>query len=274
MVTFLAIDGLILDLDGTIYLGESLLPGALETITLLRQQGKRIIFISNKPIEPRQAYAEKLTRLGILTFPEDIITSAFILGHYLRETYPDYKYYVVGEENLRRELRSYSLSIISDDYHQDPLQVIDPKGIDAVIVAFDRTLDYRKLNTAYQAIKQGAAFFATNIDKTCPLPGGSIPDAGAIVRYLEYITGRKLDLYAGKPSPLMIKVAVDLLGLPTNRCLLVGDRLETDILMGKAAGIHTALVLTGVSRREDVTSDSPQPEYILESLSDLLPLLA
>ncbi len=130
--------------------------------------------------------------------------------------------------------------------------MIDPQGIDAVIVAFDRTLDYRKLNTAYQALKHGARFYATNGDKTCPMPGGAIPDAGATIAALETITGRSLELLAGKPSTLTVEVAMQRLGLPAERCMMVGDRLETDIRMGQEAGMRTAVVLTGVSTREDV----------------------
>jgi arabinose operon protein AraL len=269
MSTSLLIDGLIFDLDGTVYLGETALPGAVETIASLRRRGKRILFISNKPIEPRQAYAAKLTRLGIPTPPEDILTSAYVLGRYLADKFLHYRYYLVGEENLRVELRSYGLTILDELVQQDPKQVINPAGIDAVIVAFDRTLDYRKLNTAYQALRAGAAFFATNSDKTCPMPGGGLPDAGATVAYLEYLTGRRLELLAGKPSPLMIQVAAGLLALSAERCLLVGDRLETDIRMGQQAGIHTALVLTGASRREDISLATNLPEFVLEDLSDL-----
>jgi HAD superfamily hydrolase (TIGR01450 family) len=182
-------------------------------------------------------------------------------------------YYVVGEEGLRKELSGYGLNIIDELVTQDSLQVITPTGIDAVIIAFDRTLNYRKLNTAYQALCNGAIFFATNTDKTCPLPGGGIPDAGAILAYLEFLTGRTLNLLAGKPSTLMIQVAAGILDLPPDRCLLVGDRLETDMRMGQAASIHTALVLTGVSIREDLLLADPQPEYVLESLWDLHGLL-
>jgi arabinose operon protein AraL len=120
--------------------------------------------------------------------------------------------YVVGEQSLRDELRSHGL-IVRDEYlDQDPQQVIHPQDVEAVVVAFDRTLDYRKLNTAYQALQHGARFFATNADKTCPMPGGSIPDAGGTIAALEHMTGRQLELLAGKPSPLMMDIALEKLG--------------------------------------------------------------
>ena len=147
--------------------------------------------------------------------------------------------------------------------------MIDPRGIDAVVVAFDRTLDYRKLNTAYQALVSGARFFATNADKICPMPGGGIPDAGATLAALEHITGRKVELVAGKPSRLIMQVAAQRLELEAGRILMTGDRLETDILMGQQAGMLTAVVLTGVTRREDVAALANPPDYVLENLGEL-----
>ena len=152
---------------------------------------------------------------------------------------------------------------------QDPLQVIHPHGVDAVVVSFDRTLTYRKLNTAYQALRHGARFFATNADKACPMPGGAIPDAGGTIAALEHMTGRKVELLAGKPSNLIVQVALDTLGLPAEQVMMVGDRLETDILMGQQAGMVTAVTLTGVSKREDVTKMASPPDFIIENLGEV-----
>jgi arabinose operon protein AraL len=267
-----SVDGFVLDLDGTVYLGEHALPGAVETIASLRTHGKRILFVSNKPLQPRTAYAEKLTRLGIPTAADDVITSGYVLGYHLAKHHPDLHLYVIGEEALRDELRAHGLSVLDEFADQDPTQVIDPHGVDAVVVAFDRTLDYRKLNTAYQALLRGAKFFATNADKACPMPGGGIPDAGATIAALEHITGRTLELLAGKPSTLMMQVALDRLDLPPERCMMVGDRLETDMVMGHAAGMKTGVVLTGASRREDIDKLPSPPDFVLETIGDL-PLL-
>ena len=266
------IDGLIFDLDGTVYTGEHALSGAVETINRLRQQGKRILFMSNKPLNPRQTYSEKLTRLGIPTPVEAVITSAFVLGRYLAQHYPDLHYYVIGEPSLLTELREHGLHVVKNE-PIDPIGLIDPTGIDAVIVAFDRTFNYQKLNTAYQALIHGARFFATNGDRVCPVPGGAIPDAGATIAALEAITSRKLEFLAGKPSPLILETALQVLGMPAGRCLMVGDRLETDIRMGKAAGMYTGVVLTGVTRREDLLSTSDHPDYVLDNLAGLLEII-
>lgn len=264
------IDAIIFDLDGTVYLGEAALPGAVEAIAELRRRGTRTLFVSNKPVEPRGVYAAKLTRLGIATGEEEVITSAYVLGRHLARTAPQQRLYVVGEENLRTELRGYGLTVVDELSAQNPQEVMDPAGIDAVVVALDRTLDYRKLNTAYQALAAGAAFYATNPDSTCPMPGGDIPDAGATIAFLEHLTGRGVDLLAGKPSPLTVQVAMAELGVEPSRCLMVGDRLETDIRMGQEAGMRTAVVLTGVSSRNDALQANPQPDLILPDLSALL----
>lgn len=261
-----AVDGFVFDLDGTVYLGESALPGSVEGIAELRRRGKRVLFVSNKPLEPRQSYAAKLTRLGIPTEPDAVITSAYVLGHHLAKHQPGLRYYVIGEENLRNELRGHGLCVVEELADQDPKQVIDASGIDAVVVAFDRTLDYRKLNTAYQALMRGAHFYATNGDKTCPMPGGGIPDAGGTIAALEHMSGRKLELLAGKPSTLIMEVALERLGLPAARCMMVGDRLETDIFMGQQAGMVTAAVLTGVATRADAQRMATPPSFVIENL--------
>jgi NagD protein len=263
------LDGFVFDLDGTIYLGERALPGAVDTIAQLRDRAKRVLFVSNKPLQPRGAYAEKLTRLGIPTSPDEVITSGYVLGYHLARHFANLAYYVIGEQALLDELRGHGLHILAEFSEQSPLEVIQPDGVDAVIVAFDRTLDYRKLNTAYQALVRGARFFATNADKTCPMPGGGIPDAGATIAALEHITGRQLELLAGKPSRLMMEVALRRLDLPAERCLMVGDRLETDMLMGQQAGMKTAVVLSGASTRADVARMPQPPDFVLENVGEI-----
>ena len=267
------IRGVVFDLDGTVYLGETALPGAVDSISLLRARGIRTAFVTNKPLAGAAEYAAKLTRLGIPTPSEQVITSAVVLGRHLARHYPSLRYYVVGETYLKDELRGMGLSVVEELLDQSELAVIDPVGIDAVIVAFDRTLDYRKLNTAYQALRRGARFFATNADKACPMPGGAIPDAGATIAALEHITGRQLDLLAGKPSPLILQTALELLQVAPEHCLMVGDRLETDMRMGIEAGMHTALVLTGATKREDLAQSVVQPEWVMGNLGDLTALL-
>ena len=268
------IDGFVFDLDGTVYLGEVALPGAVDAISTLREQGKRVLFVSNKPLGPRTAYAAKLTRLGIPTSPNDVITSGYVLGYYLAQHRPDERLYVIGERALQDELRGHGLHVLDEFTDQDDKEVIQPSSVDAIVVAFDRTLDYRKLNTAYQALVNGAHFYATNADKTCPMPGGGIPDAGGTIAALEHMSGRSLELLAGKPSEVIIEVALSRLGLPANRCMMVGDRLETDIYMGQQAGMQTAVVLTGASTRQQAESMEQPPTFILNNIGEIPGIIA
>ncbi len=250
--------GYIFDLDGTVYRGEKAIPGAAQTIAELRQRGRSVVFLSNKPLQQRQAYAEKLTRLGIPTSPDQVINSSLVMARYLAQEMAGATVFAIAEMPLLDELAAAGLS------HSDT-----PEDIDVVIASFDRTFDYRKLNIGFQALRLGARFFATNADRTCPVEGGEIPDAAAVIGALEGCSGRKVELVAGKPSHLIVQMALERLGLRADACLMVGDRLETDILMGKQAGMSTALVLSGVTRREDLVHSPIVPDYTLESVADI-----
>jgi len=254
-----SIRGFIFDLDGTVYLGKRALPGAVETIAMLRERGMKTVFLSNKPLEPGSAYAAKLTRLGIPTSPDDVITAARVLSDYLARVAPGARVFVIGEPPLLEEMRQAGLQLV-----EDPVQ------IEYVIAAFDRTFDYLKWNIAFQAIKfHGAHFVATNADRSCPVDGGEIPDCAGIIAALEATTGKKVEFVAGKPSPMIIQTGIARMGLRAEECLVVGDRLETDMVMGRAAGAKTALVLTGVTRREHLATALVQPDYVLENIGEL-----
>ncbi len=251
--------GYIFDLDGTVYLGDNAIPGAPETIALLRKRGSGVVFLSNKPLQSREVYAEKLTHLGIPTSTDDVINSSLVLAQYLVREMAGATVFVVGEQPLVDEMVAAGLAI-SDN----------PEEIDVVIASFDRTFDYRKLNIGYQALRLGARFFATNADRTCPIEGGDIPDAAAVIGALEGCSGRKVELVAGKPSMMIVNMALERLCLEASDCLMVGDRLETDILMGNKAGMSTALVLTGVTKQDALTHSSLLPDFVLNSISEVL----
>ena len=255
--------GFIFDLDGTVYLGEDAIPGAAQVIQMLRQRDSGVVFVSNKSLEPRQAYAEKLTRLGMPTGADDVINSSQVLAYYLSSEMPGATLFVIGEAALVQELAAAGFELSEE-----------PEEIDVVIASFDRSFDYHKLNVGYQALRRGARFLATNADRTCPVPGGEIPDAGAVIGALEGCSGRQVELVAGKPSDLIVELALARLGVPPAVCLMVGDRLETDIVMGQQAGMDTALVLTGVTRGEDVCAAAVQPDYVLESVAELQKILS
>jgi NagD protein len=150
--------------------------------------------------------------------------------------------------------------------------VDDAARTDAVIASFDRTFDYPKLQTAFDAIRSGARFFATNGDRFCPVPGGGQPDCAAVIAAIEACTSSRCEAVVGKPSPHTIAAALRLLGLPAADCLMTGDRLETDVAMGLDAGMSAALALTGATGEADLAASSVRPTYVVHRLADLLPV--
>ncbi len=260
-------DAYIFDLDGTVYLGDSLLPAAGETIRALRAQGRRTIFVSNNPTRTRQDYAAKLTRLGLATPPGDVITSAVVLVEFLKRELPGGRLFVVGEAPLKAELGAAGFTGLALSGVEG---VTDPQRVDAVIASFDRTFDYAKLQTAFDAIRFGARFFATNADAYCPTPSGGEPDAAAVIAAIEACTGVRVEAVVGKPSRNMLEAVMGLVDLPAARCLMIGDRLETDIQMALNAGMDSALTLTGAASKAALAAVDIRPTYILATLADLL----
>jgi len=254
--------GFIFDLDGTVYLSDRLIPGADRVIRLLRESGKEVVFLSNKPIQAREDYAAKLTSLGIPTDPKEVVNSTLVMTRYLKRNAPQARIFVVGEEPFVEELKRAGFTITDE-----------PGEIDYVVVAFDRTFDYRKLNIAFQAIKRGAHFVATNPDRTCPVEGGEIPDCAAMIAAIEAVTLKKVEVIVGKPSPLIIQAALEVMKLRPENCILIGDRLETDIKMGKDSGIATGLVLTGVTNEQTLKESSIHPDFVFQSIADVETLL-
>ncbi|BCY18211.1 acid sugar phosphatase [Leptolinea sp. HRD-7] len=249
----------IFDQDGTIYLGNSLISGAAETIARLRAAGSRTIFLSNNPTKTREQYAEKLARLGIPTNVDDIVNSSYVMVEWLKENTPGACLYVIGEESIIGELKEAGF-VLSEK----------PGEVDVVVASFDRTFDYHKLQVAFDAINAGARLVATNPDRYCPTPTGGEPDCAAIIAALEACTGVKCDPVVGKPSPIMVRTIMEKLGLLPKDCLMVGDRLETDIRMGIEAGMDTCLVLTGDADREKLKISGLKPTMVLNSIAGLL----
>lgn len=253
-------DAYMFDLDGTVYLGEALLPTARETISTLRDLGRRTVFLSNNPTRTREEYAGKLTRLGLPTPIADIVNSTSVMVRFLNRTMPGVRLFVLGEAPLCRELQEAGFELTEN-----------PQRVQAVIASFDRTFEYRKLQIAFDAIRAGARFFATNADRFCPVPGGGQPDAAAVIAAIEACTGRQVEVVAGKPSRFMAEAALELVRMPADRCLMTGDRLETDVQMGLQAGMDAALALTGATSESDLSISLVQPTYVLRQLADLLP---
>jgi arabinose operon protein AraL len=251
--------GWLFDLDGTVYLGEALLPGAAETIAALRGDGRRVAFLSNKPLYTRADYAEKLTRLGIPTSSDEVINSSIVLARHLQSLDAGAPVFVIGEPPLIGELRAHGFEVRAD------------ADVRWVVIAFDRTFDYAKLNTALQAVRRhDARLIATNPDRTCPVEGGEIPDCAGMMAAVEAVTGKAVEVVVGKPSPIILQSALETLGVTARDCAIVGDRIETDIVMGKRLGLATVLVLSGITRADDPRIATLGPDLVLPGIHALL----
>ena len=257
-------DAYVFDLDGTIYLGDELLPGAKRLIEGLRAEGKVVKFLSNNPTKDPAQYQEKLAGLGLPTELTDIANTVVTTTRWLLDHHPDAALFVVGEEPLSRALREAGFRLTED-----------PAEIDVVVASYDRTFDYRKLQIAFDALwfHRRAILIQTNPDRYCPYPEGrGEPDCAAITAAIEACTGVMCTASLGKPSPLMLEAALGGLGLEVSRCVMVGDRLHTDIRMAVDAGMPSALVLTGDSTRADVAALPAhlRPTYVLDRIDQLL----
>jgi arabinose operon protein AraL len=250
--------GWLFDLDGTVYLGEALIPGADLVIATLRADGRRVAFLSNKPLETRADYARKLTRLGIAAGAEDVINSSLVLARHLATLDRGASVFVIGEPPLIAELTAHGFEVRRD--HR----------VRWVVIAFDRTFDYAKLDTALQAVRGGARLIATNPDRTCPTAEGEIPDCAGMMAAVEAVTGERVEIVVGKPSPIILAVALDRLGVTAGDCVIVGDRIETDVVMGQRHGLTTVLVLSGVTRPGDPRIAEFAPDAVLASIRDLI----
>lgn len=254
---------LVFDLDGVVYLGDTVIPGAVPTLNALAAAGHRLYYLTNNSTRSRRNYADKLTGMGIPAQPEQVMTSAYATGLYLRGLGAAGKrVYVVGEGGLRAEMEYAGLEVAGD---------ADLAPVQYVVAGLDRELTYAKLRRAHEEITcHGATFVATNRDATYPMETGEIPGGGAIVAPIECSTGVK-GFTVGKPEPHTWLRILELAGASPAEALMVGDRSETDILGARRVGLHTALVLTGVTTAADaeILTGDERPDYVLEDLNSL-----
>lgn len=248
----------ILDLDGTVYLGDELIPGADDGIATLRDQGLDVLFVTNKAIERRRDYSEKLEKLGVPASRDDVLNSGWVTARYAADRHQDRRALVIGEEPLVDELEATGLEVV----REGPGELL--------VVSMDRGFTYEKLHDALRTLRDGdAPFLATNPDRTCPMEGGAIPDAAGMIGAVEGVSGRTVDAMLGKPSTTMIETALGELGVDPSDCLMIGDRLETDIEMGDRAGMTTVLVLSGITDRSMLDDRDVTPDHVLESIADI-----
>ena len=242
-----------LDMDGTIYLGEKLLDGALDFIDLLHQQGRDFLFLTNNSSKDSGQYAEKLARLGLPVSRDKIMTSGEATAMHIQRQKPGARVFVVGTLALENEFhrRGFILTTERPDY---------------AVLGFDTTLTYDKMWKLCDLVRDGVPYLATHPDYNCPTETGFMPDIGAMIAFVRASTGRDPDLIVGKPNALLVEHASARMGIPVSAMCMIGDRLYTDIALGAAAGIPTILVLSGETRAYEVAGSQHQPTYIFQDI--------
>ena len=258
-------DGYIFDLDGTLLLGDALLPGVQRLIEGLLALEKRVIYVTNNPTKRSADVVKRLVRDGIPATSDAVINTIATTVHWLLTHEPDAVVFPIAELPMIEALQNANIRISEV-----------PEEIDLILASYDRTFDYRKLQIAFDAIHMHgrARLIATNPDRYCPMPGGrGEPDAAAIVGAIEGSTGIRLERHFGKPDVVMLETAMERMGLDAVDCLMVGDRLTTDIQMAINAGMSSALPLTGETTPA-MLHDLPtehRPTYVLERVDHIVP---
>ena len=247
----MAIKGILFDLDGTVYLGEKEVPGAAKFVNDLKQNGIRALYVTNRSNRSADVVCDHLRGYGIECEENDVINTADAAASYLKPS----SYYAIGEENLFDTLNRSGFTY-------------DDKAPDYVIVSFDREFNYDKLKTAVGLIYKGAKFISTNPDHALKMYDDILPGTGAIVAAVEVGSGVK-PITVGKPERIIFDIAIERIDVNRSEVIAVGDNLLTDILAGSAAGIRTALILTGMSQRKDVADSPVEPTWIVEGYEEL-----
>lgn len=248
-------DAFLFDLDGVLYRGSEVVPGAPEAISRLRDAGKRVAFVTNNSGRTPDAVADLLSGFGITATSAEVETSALVTAHELASR-DITEAFVVGEEGILSALRDAGIAIAD----------AGAERTQAVVVGWDRRADYEKLCRASLLVERGASLFATNADASYPATDGNWPGAGALLAAVETTTGARAEVF-GKPEPPIMLAALERAG--GGRPLVIGDRLETDIAGAAGMGWDSLVVLTGITRRDDLPGSSIVPTFVGDDLSAL-----
>jgi HAD superfamily hydrolase (TIGR01450 family) len=247
------------DLDGTVYLGEELLPGARELLAYLDENSRPYYFLTNNSSRSRADYSQKLVGYGLTASEDMIFSSGMATAIYLKKQKPGARIFLVGTPSLEEEFRAYGFELVESDP-------------DYLVLGFDTTLTYQKIRALADFVVEGRPYIATHPDINCPTPGGFMPDIGAMMALIKTSTGRDADVIVGKPHAPMVEAIVEQTGFEPEHLTMVGDRLYTDIALGEA-GIQTVLVLSGEANLEDLVSAPHQPDLVCENLGELLEII-
>lgn len=253
-------DGFLIDLDGVVWEGRELLPGAVEGLNSLLEGSKEIVFVTNNSVRAPEKYAERLREAGVDTADERVVTGGVATAHLAAEQVGAGKSaFVIGAPDFKAAVSAAGLRLLDGEAAQ---------SADAVVVSAHREFDYAELLTATRALQAGAALFGTSRDPTLPMPGGAWPGTGATLAAVETASGKTAET-AGKPEPHLFEQALALIP-DAARVAMVGDRVSSDIEGGRRAGLATILVLSGATSREEAESATPRPDHIVDDLAGLL----
>ncbi|WP_224336873.1 HAD-IIA family hydrolase [Haloprofundus halobius] len=256
--------GAILDVDGTVLRGNERIAGATDGLDVLEAAGVDRVFFSNNPAKAPPVYAERFARAGIDVAPDEVLTSGTATTAYLEAEHAADSLFVVGEAGLTEQFRDAGLTVTTD-----------PAAADAVVVSIDRDFHYDDLVAAMVALEDEAVpFLSTDPDMTIPAVDRDVPGSGAMTHAVAGVAGRSPDATLGKPSAHARHLALERLGHDADRCLVVGDRLDTDIALGAAAGLTTVVVKTGITDDRALAESSVDPDYVLDSIADIGRVLA
>lgn len=250
----------IFDMDGTIYLGNQVFPYAIRFIKNLRKNGKRVLFFTNNASHSPEFYLKKLTRLGFEPTMDEIMTSGDVTAEFLLRHRADKSVYLVGTDDLVNNFRERGINLIDGK----------SESADIVITSFDTSLTYEKLDNACRLVRNGAEYLSTHPDFNCPTETGFIPDSGAIAAFVTASTG-KIPTYFGKPYRETVEMICEATGCTKSEMCIFGDRLYTDIAIGRRHGVTAVLVLSGETQPADVESAEPidRPDFTFDSLDDV-----
>jgi HAD superfamily hydrolase (TIGR01450 family) len=252
-------DGLLIDLDGVVWIGRDPVPGSAEALAALLAQGKELCFVTNNPARPPERYAEKLREAGVEVGPERIVTSGMVVARLAGEAANGGGAFVIGARTLREMVAEAGAPLLEGKAGREAA---------VVVVSGHRGFDYEELLTAKLALDGGAALIATSHDPTLPMPGGDWPGTGSILAAVETASGREAEI-GGKPERHLFEMALEAIGNPA-RVAMVGDRIASDVDGGHAAGLATILVLSGASTRADAEAAEPPPDHVVADLAALL----
>ncbi len=250
----------LLDMDGTFYLDDELIDGALEFIDKVKETGRDFLFLTNNTSKNGDFYVKKLARLGLEVDRAHVLTAGDATATKLKELYPGKKAFVLGNEFLVEDLKKAGL-------------VVDNENPDIVVIGFDTTLDYAKMHAVCNFVRAGLPYIATHPDFNCPTATGFMPDIGAIMAFIEASTGRRPELIVGKPYTGIVDAVLERTGLTTAECAMVGDRLYTDIETGRRSGMLSILVMSGETTEEMLATTEFIPDLVFGRLVEIAPYL-